>query len=157
MAERIPSKRKDPPDGDQKGSPSKVLSFSLLREKSKGKEKETRVNLRHFYSLLTKNNAYEVIYCEKYEGQDAFMNPLRVAVNEHEQWLDSLGIICSMTRVISKTNGRVWLNRDANSAGNYFPRWIFLRVINNDQDVRRAERMAVLNQVAEVSKRTTDI
>ena len=125
----------------------------IMKTMKKQKKRKYVRGVRFIYSLLTLQDAYEVISMEAFDGQDAYVRHVSSALEDGEESIRALGVVGCFARRISKAaNGRQ-MNRKPDKHGVTYGRVYFVRVIDRPADATKRNRLAVLNRLAEVRTR----
>ena len=106
--------------------------------------------MKNFYILLTAADI-ELIWCDAYEGQDALMNDLRMAiVDKKKHVVCKLGLITSCSMHVGKDNNTVILNRTPSKQDHqHYPCWYYVHLVEGESMSETHKQF--LNQLAKVS------
>ena len=126
----------------RKNASTIVSEVSLTKHNKVNKESR-------FYILLTKANI-ELIWCDEYEGQDAFTHPIYDHIVNRSKWMAENQFIDFFPWRTSKSINKIRYNVMPTKLGqSAFPRRYYLRLVDPGES-NRESRFHVLDQCVQV-------
>jgi hypothetical protein len=138
-------------DKNESGKSKRKSANILLKELSRCSDSKTRIKEFCFYITLTKANI-ELIWCEEYEGQDAFTHPIYEHIKNRSSWMMRNRFIGIYPwRQNRDLNFKV-LNVTQTKIGQpAYPRRYYLRIVDDDDESTPESRRKLLLECVNVS------
>ena len=132
---------------NESGKSKRKAADILLKELSTSSDCKTRTKECRFYITLTKANI-ELIWCEEYEGQDAFTHPIYEHIKNRSPWMMRNRFIAFYSWRQSRDFNFKVLNATPPKIGQSpYPRRYYLRIVDDNESTPESRRKVLLECV----------
>lgn len=133
----------------QTNNQSKRKSANTFIKELSGNKHVKGLKEYQFYITLTKANV-ELIWCEEYEGQDAYTHPIYDNIVTRSKWMTDNRFVGFYSWRTSKESNSIKYNAAATKAGQtVYPRRYYLRIVDTDESTTHS-RYSVLMECVKV-------